>query len=215
MQGVAELMGLVWSAVIAVAVIVVLLTVISSLRRITTELKLMREALQITIKPVQPEEEKATARPQSEIPAEPEPPQQTVQTAPVPPPPPPPEQPPQPEVIVVGEISDLKDLLSTFNLKSVLLFDSAGHVIDHEGEDDPERLAALLAEAFSVIMMANDRAKSFAVFDGGVEGVVKVATVDEREVYAHFRTGLPVGAEELRRITEQIRVVLARMLEVR
>ncbi|MEN3047905.1 MAG: hypothetical protein ABDH63_03885 [Candidatus Caldarchaeales archaeon] len=212
MQGVAEVLGLVWPVVIAVAVIVVLLTVISGLKRITAELKLMREALQITVKPVQPEEERSTARPQPEVPAEPAPPQQAAQAVMVTPPPPPPEQ---PEEVEVGEISDLKDLLKAFDLGSVLLFDSAGHVIDHEGEEDPEKLAALLAEAFSVVMMANDRARSFAVFNGGVESVVRVATIDEREIYAHFRTSRPVGAEELRKITERLRVVLARMLEVR
>ncbi|MCS7094612.1 MAG: hypothetical protein NZ988_02215 [Thaumarchaeota archaeon] len=213
MESPADLLGLIWWAILAVAIVVVLITVISGLKRITTELKLMREALQITVKQVPSEEERVTPRPQIEERVATPPPQpapQPVEEVPLSTP----KEPPRPAT-VEREISDLRDLMTVFGLKSVLLFDSAGHVVDNVGEEDPERMAALLTEAFTVILMANDRVSSFAMLDGVVGAVVRIATVDEREVYAYFRVEGPLDTDMLRKLTESCRRVLGKMLEVR
>ncbi|MCS7117206.1 MAG: hypothetical protein NZ957_00240 [Thaumarchaeota archaeon] len=216
MDTAANLLWLIWPVVLAVAFVAVLVTVLSGLKRVTTELKLMREALQINVKQVPAEEEKEKAVPRPEVET------RVAASSPQPPPPaaeeavpPTPQEPPQPTTAEVREVSDLGDLLTVFGLKSVLLFDSAGHVVDSEGEQEPERLAALLAEAFTVILMANDRVRSFAMLNGGVEAVVRVAVVEEREIYAHFRAEGRLSTDEIQRLTESCRRVLGKMLEVR
>ncbi|MEM0375524.1 MAG: hypothetical protein QXP43_04340 [Nitrososphaerota archaeon] len=225
----AELTTLLAIGVVVAILLVFVIQVLGSVRRLTTELKLMREALQITVRevpqPTRPETP-AEERPVPETPTEPSTPssQETArpetQTSQVEGPlSPEPQQPAQRTLTVTAaepvKFESLAEIARHFNLQGVVLFDSAGQVIDYVGDVEAEKVAALLAEAYSVISMSNEGVKMVLLEDDVTEAVARLEAVAEREVFVYVRPFGRVPAETLRNAVSSCSFFLRSMLGVR
>ncbi len=227
-----ELTTLAAVGVVAAVLVVFALQVLGTVRKLASEVKLMREALQITVREVpqaqqaeaQPEARPVTAEPTQVPPAEGEAEQlrpsgpsrvQAVEgqsaVAPQPvvqqPTAPPPEEPPT--------FSSLNEIARHYGLQGVVLFDSAGQVIDYVGSVEPEKVAALLAEAYSVVSMSNEGVKLIVLEDDVNEAVARLEAFTEREVYVYVRPSGKVSHESLRRAIASCSSLLYSMLGVR
>jgi hypothetical protein len=227
-----ELTTLVAVGIVAAVLVIFALQVLGTVRKLASEVKLMREALQITVREV-PQPQQAEAQPEvrtqaAESPVTP-PVEKEAEEARTPSPTPlkvlegPPATAPQP----VGQrpqaplpeepltFSSLDELARHYGLQEVVIFDSAGQVIDYVGSVEPEKVAALLAEAYSVISMSNEGVRLIVLEDDVNEAVAKLETFAEREVYVYVRPSGKIPLDSLRRAISSCSSFLHAMLGVR
>ena len=227
-----ELTTLVAVGIVAAVLVIFALQVLGTVRKLASEVKLMREALQITVREV-PQPQQAEAQPEVRTQATeplPAPPvEKEAEEAQTPSPTPlqvfegPPATAPQP----VGQqprgpppeepltFSSLDELAKNYGLQGVVIFDSAGQVIDFVGSVEAEKVAALLAEAYSVISMSNEGVRLIVLEDDVNEAVAKLETFAEREVYVYVRPSGKIPVDSLRRAISSCSSFLHAMLGVR
>jgi len=227
-----ELTTLVAVGIVAAVLVIFALQVLGTVRKLASEVKLMREALQITVREV-PQPQQAEAQPEVRTPAtEPllaHPVEKEIEEGrtPIPTPPQvfegPPASAPQP----VGQqpqappteepltFSSLDELARHYGLQGVVIFDSAGQVIDYVGSVEPEKVAALLAEAYSVISMSNEGVRLVVLEDDVNEAVAKLEAFAEREVYVYVRPSGKIPLDSLKRAISSCSSFLHAMLGVR
>ena len=226
-----ELTTLIAVGIVAAVLVVFALQVLGTVRKLVSEVRLMREALQITVREV-PQPQQAEAQPEAGPRAvEPlaAPPVEKEAEQPRPPTPtpqvveestafasqpagqqtqaPPPEEP--------LTFSSLDEIARRYGLQGLVLFDSAGQVIDYAGSVEPEKVAALLAEAYSVISMSNEGVRLILLEDDVNEAVAKLETLTEREVYVYVRSSGKTPHDSLRRAIASCSSFLHAMLGVR
>ena len=232
MLSVQELTTLVAAGIVAAVFAIFALQVLGTVRKLASEVKLMREAMQITVREV-PQPQQAEAQPEvrtqatEPLPASPvekeaeeartpgPTPLQVFEgptaTAPQPvgqqPQAPPPEEP--------LTFSSLDELARHYGLQGVVIFDSAGQVIDYVGSVEPEKVAALLAEAYSVISMSNEGVRLVVLENDVNEAVAKLEAFAEREVYVYVRPSGKIPLDSLRRAISSCSSFLHAMLGVR
>ncbi len=218
--------------IVAAVLLIFALQVLGTVRKLVSEVKLMREALQITVREVpqsqqteaQPEARARAVEPLAETSVEkeaerPRPstsaPLQVVEE-PTPFAPQPVGQqtqvPPTEEPLT---FSSLDEIARRYGLQGVVLFDSAGQVIDYVGAVEPDKVAALLAEAYSVISMSNEGVRFILMEDDVNEAVAKLETIAEREVYVYVRSSGKVPHDSLRRAIASCSSFLHAMLGVK
>ena len=227
-----ELTTLIAVGIVAAVLVVFALQVLGTVRKLVSEVRLMREALQITVREV-PQPQQAEAQPEAGPRAvEPLAAPSVEKEAEQPRPPtsaplqvgeespafafqpagqqtqaPPPEEP--------LTFSSLDEIARRYGLQGVVLFDSAGQVIDYAGSIEPEKVAALLAEAYSVISMSNEGVRLILLEDDVNEAVAKLETLTEREVYVYVRSSGKTPHDSLRRAIASCSSFLHAMLGVR
>ena len=227
-----ELTTLVAVGIVAAVLVIFALQVLGTVRKLASEVKLMREALQITVREV-PQPQQAEAQPEVRTQATeplPAPPvEKEAEEAQTPSPTPlqvfegPPATAPQP----VGQqprgpppeepltFSSLDELAKHYGLQGVVIFDSAGQVIDFVGSVEAEKVAALLAEAYSVISMSNEGVRLIVLEDDVNEAVAKLEAFAEREVYVYVRPSGKIPPDSLKSAISSCSSFLHAMLGVR
>ncbi len=231
MLSVQELTTLIAVGIVAAVLVTFALLVLGTVRKLASEVRLMREALQISVREV-PQTQRAEAQPEftpqttelvtppsaeretgqvptdsARLPVTEEPiitgPQKAVQ---------------QPQIRIAEEppgFNSLDEIARHYGLQGLVLFDSAGQVIDYAGSVEAEKVAALLAEAYSVISMSNEGVKLIVLEDDVSEAVAKLETLAERDVYVYVRSSGKAPHDELRRAVASCSSFLRSLLGVR
>jgi len=108
--------------------------------------------------------------------------------------------------------SSILELVSNLGLKSALLFDESGQVIEREGVVEASREAAVMAELISTLQLARSSISGLQIIHEDVEVIVPTAEVAGKKIYLYVRGPRDLERLDVETLAEDGRRILDNLL---